>query len=445
MKIYHGIFLEKYPSIRILFFCVLIALTSCKNDDLIGLEVQPENEKIQVFTFDTCTVNAFSVKEDTIRTDQVLQSLCGSINDEIFGIKRASFATQFRLAFDNHTFGNASELIADSVVLSLSASYFTGQNIPMNFRVYELTQALEATKAYYSNEKFLYNTTPIGELLNYTPNLLDSVTLNEGREAPQMRIKLDASLAEKLIKSGTSPYLNNTNFLAFFKGLYIEGEAVNMGPGEGRIMVFNLLSSASRMKVYYRNTNLNQSGTFEYVINETSKRVNAFSNDYNNAIINTYFNSPEKGKERIFVQSNAGVKVKIETPFLKNIADHDVMLINKAEIGFKLVEGTANSTFPAHERLFLVAIDNNGTSVFTPDQLEGDAHYGGIANTAFGGYTFNLTRYFQNILLGNIKNNGLYLVGSGSAINAYRTVLHGTDAGDNSIKLKITYTKINDK
>ena len=109
------------------------------------------------------------------------------------------------------------------------------------------------------------------------------------------------------------------------------------------------------------------------------------------------------------------------------------MAINKVTLSFDVND---NSDYPSHENLSLVRVDSLGNSVFLSDlSVEGVSHFGGQYSD--GGYEFNITRYFTNLLNDDSFTNELYLLSSGGAINANRTVVD-----NNSIVITVLYSNL---
>ena len=79
---------------------------------------------------------------------------------------------------------------------------------------------------------------------------------------------------------------------------------------------------------------------------------------------------------------------------------------------------------------------NSGNNVFLADlSVEGVAHFGGEYSN--GKYEFNITRYFNNLLNNDAYTNQLYLLASGGAVNANRTIIDNS-----SIKISILYSDL---
>jgi len=115
--------------------------------------------------------------------------------------------------------------------------------------------------------------------------------------------------------------------------------------------------------------------------------------------------------------------------FFKNKA------INRVNLSFDL-DGLDTADFPPHSKMFLVRVDNDGKDFFLSDYIvEGEEHFGGTLEN--GKYIFNITRYFYHLLNNDEYTNKLYLVASGGAVNAKRTILP-----KNKVSFKIIYTDL---
>ena len=79
---------------------------------------------------------------------------------------------------------------------------------------------------------------------------MESNGLDPLKYAAHLRIKLSPTWAQKFLNaSGTINLADNTDFLAFFKGLYVTAAPVS---SKGCMMYFNMLLSLSQMVFYYR-------------------------------------------------------------------------------------------------------------------------------------------------------------------------------------------------
>tara|TARA_B110000238_G_scaffold158926_1_gene172254 strand:- start:164 stop:556 length:393 start_codon:yes stop_codon:yes gene_type:complete len=129
----------------------------------------------------------------------------------------------------------------------------------------------------------------------------------------------------------------------------------------------------------------------------------------------------------------AGYKAKIainNTDSIKSMLQGKA--INKVTMSFD-VAPNSQSEFLAHDKLSLVRVNDEGNNVFLRDF---DIASGGIP-LEDNKYEFNITSYFVQLLNNNSYTKDLYLLPSGAAVNANRTILN------KDIKLTIHYSKLN--
>ena len=98
--------------ILILFFVITILLSACDESSELGLEVQPNSDKIEIFNnslIQSGQLPSFTLTTETVdslRSDEPSTLLLGSIDDPIFGENISSFLTQISLAQSNIDLGN---------------------------------------------------------------------------------------------------------------------------------------------------------------------------------------------------------------------------------------------------------------------------------------------------------------------------------------------------
>ena len=102
-------------------------------------------------------------------------------------------------------------------------------------------------------------------------------------------------------------------------------------------------------------------------------------------------------------------------------------IINQALISFT----EQNATDLPHSSLSLVRLDTNGTRYFLEDILEGQSHFGGELTDNI--YSFNITKFVQNLVQDEYEANRLILVPTGESVNANRTEIN------QNIELNIIY------
>ncbi len=424
----------------IIFLYMICVLISCNDPDIIGLEVQPVNDKFNLFYNDSCRVIAFTLNEDSIRTDKTSLNLLGNYNDPIFGRSSASIYTQVRISSNNVDFGPSP--VVDSLVLTLAYNGYYGKLRKLNIKVFEILEDFYKDTAYYSNKVLNTDNTPLANL-SVVPEPADSLTINGEKLAPHLRIKLSNTLAQKFLNESTTANLSdNYHFTQFFKGIYITSSFVNT---EGAILYFDLLSALSQMTLYYKNDN-NDSLKFDFVINDYCARFNSFNHfNYNDAVPalkQQIGGDTILGDSLLYLQAMSGLKVKIILPDYKNFFADGKTVLNKAELIIPVEDDPTVTNYSLPPKLALVRITEEGEIAYIIDQYEGESHFRGIYDEDKKQYTFTITRHLQNVLLDKIKDNGFYLMVSGAGVNAGRACLKGTQRNDAKLKLKLTYTKL---
>lgn len=430
-----------YKKMRELFFyrnaCYFISLLAvfsvgCSEPSVIGLDVQPLTDRANVEYTDSVSLITSALLEDSIRTDETTLNLLGSYTDPIFGTSSATSYFQIRLPSNDIDFGTGP--ILDSVILSMAYNGYYGDTLAtQNLYVYELSESFYKDSTYYSNKDFSYNSTPIGTL-TFSPRPTDSVLVGSIKEAAQLRIRLSDSFGSNLLNAGTANLANNDAFLQFFKGLYIKTDEIS-SPNLGSILYFDLLSSLSRLTLYYNDTL-----SFHFIINTESARVNHFEHDYTgtNILNSSTYNAT------VYVQAMAGIKTKIELPYLSNFVDSGPIAVNKAELVVTVEEGTTD-LYESPDKLLLIRVDSLGknSSSPVPGDLTGEAPSAGVTyNSDTREYRFNIANHIQDILSGKVNDYGLFLLPAGAPVSANRAVIAGGQNINYRMKLQLTYTKL---
>ena len=417
------------------------AFAACSEPDSLGIEVQPAGDQPGVYFTDTVTIQAETIREDSLRTDEgvALFNLAGSYTDPVFGMSKASFYSQVRLPNNNTNFTFGTSPVLDSVVLTLAYADYYGDTLsPLSVEVLQVDEAMYTDSTYYST-----NTKPTTSVWFPSTTLemhpKDSIEISGSLRAPHLRLRLDQQLGTDFINSGNANFLNNVIFTNYFKGIHVR-TAVVTGAGQGVIIAFNLQASMSKLTFYYTNSSSSTQLTANFEVNSECPRFNAFEHDYTIAQFGSLF--PVPGNNELYVQSMAGLKVRFIFPYIKNFAANGPISINKAELVIPAVDNAAPYT--NHQALLTFGVDSKGKEAVISDLLESSSYYGGTFSTTSQDYRFNIGRYVQQLISGKIVTDyGLSLVPSGGAITGFRTIIPGTDVSGTRIKLKLTYSILN--
>ena len=400
---------------KIFSLSLLIGLiaVSCTDPNTIGLEVQPPSDNIIISA--TSSINwqtSATESVDSLRTDEALSLILGELDDSDFGNNRSSFYSQILLTDNNTDLGTNPTV--DSVVLSYTYSGYYGDELAdfTSIDVLVLQDDIYKDSVYYSTS---YPIPTPGDM-----SYVKSFLVSNDTENPFLRVKLKEEFVQEIFNE--SILTDNETFLQEFKGISVVASAQNT------MLYLNPNGSNSYLKIYYSN---DESGSdtlsLDFELGGDAARINLFNEKNNNAII--------EDDSNVHLQSMAGYKAKITLGDLDVIKDTlEGKVINKVTIDFDVKSGS-QSEYEAHEKLVLVRVDNEGSNVFLTDfTVEGETHFGGISEEDV--YSFNITRYFYQLLNNSSYTNDLYLMPAGAAINANRTIL------SKDIKLTIHYSEL---
>ena len=133
---------------------LITCLLSCSEPSIIGLEVQPDSEKITINSNSSNLIDFNNESEESLINNTSL-NLLGELEDIYFLKNKASFITQILLPENNLTLED--NLIVDSVVLSYNYSDFYGDlDHISSIEVRKIEQDIYSDTVYYSND-FSFN------------------------------------------------------------------------------------------------------------------------------------------------------------------------------------------------------------------------------------------------------------------------------------------------
>jgi len=449
----------------ILPLSISICLTSCNESSVVGLDVQPENDLLNVGYQDSTTIFTRTLNGDSLITDETLIAsgigLIGKYVDPVFGTATASMYTQVRLPSDISTTTFGTTPVCDSIVLSLvyeGTVYGKKDRKNQTLNVFQIGESMSTSTVYYSNKtlSLLPGDLTEDDGFVFKPRPLDSVQVFDNPSKPELKpqilARLDVAFGQLLLNNASIGNLaNNATFQSFFKGIYITTENTSgLLSEEGNIVHFRM--GESKITLYYHNSTSGTATSLKYDLSLGSvARFNNFKHDYSVAGVNTDLatqvgSSGTAQNSTIFVQGMSGAKTKITFPYLMNWVKDGLIGVNKAElvisVDTNLLDLYRVDTFAAPTALVLFGINDNGTTYAIPDAFEGSTYFGGTLNSGTVQYRFNIARYLQQVLDGDRNNNGLYILASNGAAFANRVVIGGASSTTRPMKLNITYTKL---
>ena len=401
-----------YSYKSLILFCVFsFILFSCKEPSEIGLDIHPESDRILIknnSNFFNFSINTIS--EDSLRTDEPVKLLLGNLtSDPVFPTSNAHFISNLLLPSNNISFGDITNIIVDSVILQYVIDDYYGNEIQTfpNLYVSKLTDPIYKDSSYYSNYPVVYSQSELVSVNNIVVQDSNSVSI--------IKISIDNSVGQEIIDGGNA-LSSNEDFLQYFYGLKVttvNPSDLNLA-NDNTILYLNADNQKSKFSIYYRDISVNDSVmSFDLMLGGDAARVNLF-NQKNIQQLNA---SPDS----CYVQSMSSYLTSIQFNNLESIRDTlKNKVINKVNLKFSCNE---DLQFGAHEKLFLVRKNTMGVNVFLSDfVIEGESHFGGQNQS--NNFTFNITRYFSDLINGASGFTGeLLLLPSGAVINANRTII----------------------
>jgi hypothetical protein len=445
---------------KIRLFIVALSVFSvffaCSGPGELGMDLLPSTDLINVRSLVDKNILAYTITEDSIRTDETPKSLLGSIVDSIFGKTTIDLACQFQITDKPGFEPNA---IADSVFLYLYYRQIFGDTItPQRLKVYELQGDIYVDKynkaghpgVYYETENLAsYASNKLLGECEFTPRWrvqYDSVYSAYDTLYQEIKIPIDLSLAQKLLSADSTKMADQETFMQFFKGLYVSVDPVVQG---GTILSLELIAdsytSGSALQVHYHQYNPKtikiDTLTAAYIPTQFSARINSYKHDYSSAPIKNAINNKEVN-DRLYLQTTGGLRTRFFIPGLDTWKDSVNFAINKAEVVF-YVDSTATQPlkYELPKQLYLTYIDSTGTEYLPMDYLFSPAFYNGILDTTNYSYRFNITQHIQEVVKGKYKNDGFFLSTSMKNYQYRRVVLKG-GGENNGIQLNIAYSKM---
>jgi len=448
-------------TIAFLFFlCCILLFTGCiKPESSIGLGLQPETDLLNLVTTDTLTLEIFTVREDSLETDELSTAVLGRVFQPRIGWTTAGFATQLRLSAPGVNFGTNPQV--DSLFLSLRFTGDTyGQLSPQSLLVQQLADSISLDSTYYSN----FNPEVTHDILNdelqeeISLNPSDDLIIGEDTIVSQIRLNLKPSLGQTILDQDTSVFNSNEAWLDFFPGIVVSTQ----GNGVGAAGI-DISSGLSLMRLHYHNDT--DTSFYDFLISPLSARVNMFSQGYVADLSSLNIPANDSvfvdGSRSLYIMSGAGLKTHLKIPFLESInnsidtiSGDTISLgcaIQKAELIFTLDDSYFDSRYPPQDQLYILTENSEGSPISTPDQMSSGVNIDGYYDSQNKTYRFNISRSIQHLLnrssgayYGNFSPEipipPFYIVSSRAGISIQGVVLNGTGAGENRPQLVITYS-----
>ena len=427
-------------TISVLLFLLISSCT--KELSPIGMDLLNPLDLLSMGYTDTVQIKAYSIPEDSVYTRNLTYAQVGSMYDPVFGRTNATFYSQLFTSTTSLRFGATPVFDSAYLYLPFKSSY--GDTLSnMTLHVYALTEGIVDSLHSYSNTTLTYDqANPLGEI-TFQPKPHDSTFYNGQKQAPMLRIPINSNFGNYILSADTNSLNNNTEFVKYFKGICVVAEPQNT-PGKGCILTFSMPSDYSRIQMYYHNTEDTLSYSFA-ITTDCSRFQNYDHNGYAEAVPllkEQLLGNTSPGQQFLFAQGMAGVKIKIEFPYLNKWFDTEKIVVNDAQL--ILGNASVSDVFANPSAVTLRGVGESGTTspYSVIDETENSAYFDGTFNKTNNSYRFRLTRYIQQVLTGQVSNKGLHLIIPSASYVGTRLVLNGTESPQSDLKLYLRYTRI---
>lgn len=387
-----------------ILFILLATFTAC-DKDFVSLDSDISGQNNFEVDDEKYEVIAYNKKLNPIQTNSLPAYLLGYYKDLTYGSTTASVVTQLTPAVFDPKFPEKVRL--DSVVLTIP--YFSKsikiENDVTTYRLDSIYGDEKINLKIYQNDYFLrsfdpnsgFNTpqkyysdrsqsttsqiplsalqsTLIADTLGFKPSNKE-IVLKDDKEitrlAPAIRLQLDTLFWKNQImnKEGEPVLSNLNNFQNYFRGIYIEAEAID---NKGTLMMLNFRDANANITMHYSSPPKAEKDTIRvkgsYKMN-FSNRTDAGDNNIkinffdNNFILPIPDGDPNLGDEKLYLKGGQGSMAVIELFDGTNI-DGDAGTMNPFE-AFKndYVETDADGKFVRAKRLV-----NEANLIFYVDQ-----------------------------------------------------------------------------
>lgn len=402
--------------------------------------------------------NASYHLQEAIKIDEAAPIRLGSYDDPIYGITTADFGAQFRLPMKYEFTDNP---IADSIIVYLDYKNFEGDTIDYhNLKVYEIVKDLNPDLNYYSDvdiQSFIGSEVIGQKTFKAQQDTAETATTFKMQT---LKIKLDQSIAERLVNLDDSHYESNEAFLQQFKGLYFQVEKTS---DEGSLIRLNenIVEGNARqdtppyVELYYHNDV--DTASVGFVLSSNSATISRFRHDYSSTNLETNLGN-ENNPYMLYIQPMGGTWAKVEIPELDEWVGVDDKEIFQATVTFNI--DLQESDFFNKKRniprtLQLQYLDDNGEpqliddyrlnqNYFTgPYAVQTELDSEGELDTIGATYTFNITHHLQRMMSLKdkirLENNGFCLSIPNPSSAYDGVVLKGADTED-GIDFKVFWT-----
>ena len=421
----------------------LIGVACERNTGEIGLDFVDQNS-LKIGKLESLEVVATTEAFDSLVTEKPVYLMLGSYEDPVFGKAAANFATQVILSTMQPDFGENPTV--DSVFMYLPFIGFYGDTAaPFGLTVKQLDQPIFADSTYYAHSVFSGSTVLADTVVQPQPSRKRRVP---GMVAPNevIGLRLNTAFFQSQIVDASSDssadFSSNTNFLEYFRGIYVEGHADNQA-----IYQFSPGDQDMRIRFFFSNDSLRADtvgpgySVYDLLAWNVVKSANTFAFDKTQADFDFDAQDTVAGELTTYVQGMGGAMTVVRLTGLQALKDSNYF-VNYAELRIPVREGSA-LTYANPAKLTALLVSGNDRSLLT-GYVNGDPGGQLVVSSPLRdrAYTLEITKYVQQWLNGKDSNEAkILLVPDRMSSSAARAVLNGNLDPFDPIRVDLYVTK----
>lgn len=418
----------------------LLFLAGCEEPiEGVADDILPPGDAVEMRYTDSLQLRFTTQRLESIDTYRAERQVVGNYVDPQMGRLSATTYTEV-LARSGLNFGNAEDLIYDSLVLKLQFDGAYGNvSEPLTLRVFELGDTLPDPEL-INNQLSL----PFDE----SEPLAEAAKLQFENGVGNLRIRMSDELGQKLLFADPEVLGDRTRFIELLRGLVITTDPVDFFNKEpGAIYQMVLASEQSQLELYYRqrepNASAFQAKVEPFVIGSSTPRFHqVVRTEVEETLLAAAHGTPDTLTKWEFLQGSNLIQMRVEFPDLEGLGE---VAVSRAElilpVGTEFFGG-GNRFQPPGELQALLA-DADGNLVLNSDgnaQSVADAEISYRASE--GSYRVLITRYTQSVLSGTDANNGIILRSISPRFRINRVILSGTGNQSQPPFLQLTYSTL---
>ncbi len=462
---------SKLPGLFLIPVIVLLALTSCEDDESsIGAGLLPGGDFANFFSTDTFSLSMYTMYEDSVVANpETFFYRMGQAYSPRFGTSRADFVTELNLSSPWPGDGINS---IDSVFLILRVrSVSTEESGPQFIELRENLERLDMEETYWSNRDVDQG------------RLLATVGINNIKADTTYRVPLSRAFGDYMLRDTSKLFISSTepDFRSFFKGIWFRmnpfvlwdiedpedpddpeepedspffisfddpgdpGDPDDPPPGDNKVipmlmMLESSVPSSSGILVYYTNAD-GFKREYSFVLSDRVVRYARYFHDFSTA---------EEGKEiphindfvkdtMVYQQQLFGTFVRIEIPGLDGLKEFEGGSVNKARLTIPVfIDEDEFTATNLPDRLIFRYTNSEGRRISVPDYFISPLFFSGTFSTSSRHYVFNIPAFIQKYLEGEIEDPVIEIFTT--ALNRRNVILKANDASVQP-ELQVSMTK----